>query len=270
MKVLIIEDEIPAAKQLQKLLTKAMPSIEIIAVLDAVETAVNWFVKNQDQPALIFMDIQLADGLSFDIFKQVKITAPVIFTTAFDQYTLKAFKVNSIDYLLKPIDPDALQDALQKYQQFYLPKEDFNYQHLLQTIQLQQTPKYKQRFLIKSGQELRFVSTNEIQYFYSEDGMVFAQLSNKFKYNIDFTLDQLEDLLDPNDHFRINRKLITSLNTIQKIHTYFNGRLKLELQPKPSFEVIVSRDRVSRFKLWLDSWDISKNSRSSIKYLLFL
>ena len=253
MRVLIIEDEIPAAKQLQKLLQKALPSIEVLAVLDAVESAVNWFSQTTDQPALIFMDIQLADGLSFDIFNQVEITAPVIFTTAFDQYTLKAFKVNSIDYLLKPIDPEALQDALQKYQQFYLPKDGFNYQQLLSTIRQAQSPTFKQRFLIKSGQELRFVTTADIQYFYSEDGMVFAQLSNTFKYCIDHTLDQLEDLLDPAFFFRINRKLIISLGAMQKIHTYFNGRLKLDLQPLPNFEVIVSRDRVQNFKLWLDT-----------------
>lgn len=252
MKVLIIEDEIPAAKQLKKLLQKALLNIEILAVLDSIESAVKWLKIPTDEAALIFMDIQLADGLSFDIFKQVEVKTPVIFTTAFDQYTLKAFKVNSIDYLLKPIDPDALQDALQKYQQFYLPKEAINYSQLLQTIQ-QQAPVYKQRFLIKSGQELRFVSTAEIQYFYSEDGMVFAQLPQKFKYNIDFTLDQLEDLLDPNSFFRINRKLITNLSAIHKIHTYFNGRLKLDLQPVPSFDIIVSRDRVQGFKNWLDS-----------------
>lgn len=252
MKVLIIEDEIPAAKQLKKLLQKALPSIKFLAVLDSIESAVKWLKAPSDQAELIFMDIQLADGLSFDIFQQVEVRTPVVFTTAFDQYTLKAFKVNSIDYLLKPIDPDALQEALQKYQQFYLPPGAINYTQLLRTIQ-QQTPTYKQRFLIKSGQELRFVNTSEIQYFYSEEGMVFTQLAPKFKYNIDFTLDQLDELLDPNAFFRINRKLITNLSAIQKIHTYFNGRLKLDLQPTPSFDIIVSRDRVQGFKQWLDS-----------------
>jgi DNA-binding LytR/AlgR family response regulator len=252
MRILIIEDEIPAAKQLKKLLVQALPEIEILDVLDSVERAVSWLVAPPILPEIIFMDIQLADGLSFDIFNQVHIKSPVIFTTAFDQYTLKAFKVNSIDYLLKPIDPEALNAALQKHQAFYLPPEDYNYAHLLKAIQ-QQTPKYKQRFLIKTGQELRFINTSDIHYFHSEEGIVFAQLVSKFRYNIDFTLDQLEELLDPASFFRINRKLIVCLKSIQKIHTYFNSRLKLDLRPLPNFEVIVSRDRVPGFKLWLDS-----------------
>ena len=253
MKILIVEDEKPAALRLQKLLHKIEPQLEVLAILESVELAVSYLQTIPPDLDLIFMDIQLADGLSFEIFKQVEVKLPVIFTTAFNQYTLNAFKVNSIDYLLKPIDPIDLERALNKFRELFKKARPFDYQILLDTLKNQQhKSSYKQRFLIKSGQELKFIPRQDIRYFYSKEGLVFGQLEGQKKYNFDFTLEQLDELLPPDEYFRVNRKMILQIDAIHKIHTYFNGRLKLDILPKPSFEVVVSRDRVPNFKTWLD------------------
>lgn len=252
MKVVIIEDELPAAKRLQKLINQVHPSAQITEVIDSVETAVSW-IKVNPAPDLIFMDIQLADGLSFDIFRQAPVNAPVIFTTAFDQYALKAFKVNSVDYLLKPIDTEELHRAFQKYTQHYQTPPAPHSQQTIQDLIAQMTQKtYKERFLVKIGQQLSYVNVKDIAYFYAEEGLVHAlEYSNK-RNILDFTLDQLEGILAPKHFFRINRKMIINLAAIAKIYTYFNSRLKLDLTPAAKIEVIVSRDRVSDFKQWLD------------------
>ena len=255
MKVLIIEDEIPAVKQLKKLLFAVEEKIQIIHVIDTVAEAVSWFKNPSEEPDLVFMDIQLADGLSFDIFEQIRVDFPLVFTTAFDNYMLKAFKVNSIDYLLKPIALEDLEQAIHKYQQYYTrPSSEVNYGAVLKAIREQQQQQviYKKRFLIKSGQELKFIPRAAIQYFYSAEGLVFAILEEQKRYNIDYTLEHREEQLPPTDFFRINRKLIIQLSAIKKIHTYFNGRLKLDLKPEAPFDVIVSRERVPSFKAWLD------------------
>jgi DNA-binding LytR/AlgR family response regulator len=253
MNVLIIEDETPAANQLSKLLNKQLPDLHIVETLDSVESAVNWLRSPTQLIQLIFMDIQLADGLSFDIFQQVRIESPVIFTTAFDHYSLKAFQVNSIDYLLKPIDPDELNRALTKYQHFFQHNgKAIDYTEVMAAIMSQNQPEYKKRFLVKSGQELKFIFTSQIQYFFSEDGLVFAQMPKGNKYHLDYYLEQIEKLVDPNLFFRINRKVIIQISSIHKISTYFNSRLLLELKPNANFDIIVSRDRVSAFKQWLD------------------
>jgi len=249
MRVLIIEDENPAARNLSRQLLSLRPGFEVLDVLDSVSTAVSWF-KQQPEPDIIFMDIQLADGLSFDIFSHVEVKAPIIFTTAFDQYTLKAFKVNSVDYLLKPIDPEELRLAIEKFEELRQPTSAQTLQQLIQAIQ---KPDYKERFLVKSGQQLIYLPVHTIAYFFSEDGLVFAQQESGKKHVLDFSLDQLEKLVDPQQFFRINRKFILQLSAIRKIHTYFNNRLKLEIHPDTAaIEVIVSRDRVSDFKQWLD------------------
>ena len=198
------------------------------------------------------MDIQLADGLSFHIFSQVEVNTPVIFTTAFDQYTLKAFKVNSIDYLLKPIEPDELTAALEKYEGIYLQKPILSPTLLTQLKNALIQPTHKERFLIKVGQQLIYLRTENIRYFYSEESLVYAITYKNKKHLIDYSLDQLEQLVPPKDFFRINRKIILHLEAIQKIYTYFNGRLKLDISPNQDLEPIVSRDRVSDFKQWLD------------------
>ncbi len=252
MKTLIIEDEKPAAKRLEKLLATHCPTCEIVGFLESVEAASNWLTTNPS-PDLIFMDIQLADGLSFDIFSKTKITAPVIFTTAFDQYTLRAFKVNSVDYLLKPIDPEELKQAMVKYHNFFKQPDTYSpsgIENMLASVLQQQ--EYKERFLVKSGQYLNYVPVKEIAYFYSEDGITFVQCLNGKKYIIEYTLDQLESTLNPVDFFRINRQVILRPEAIRKIATWFNSRLKVDISPANELNLIVSRDRVGEFKKWLD------------------
>jgi DNA-binding LytR/AlgR family response regulator len=251
MKILIVEDELPAAKRLSKLVKAEKPDIQILDILDSVEATTSWF-QNSPSPDLVFMDIQLADGLSFDIFSQTKVSAPVIFTTAYDQYTLKAFKVNSVDYLLKPIDPDELKSALDKFELFFQKQQIYDSNGIEKLIETLSEKTYKERFLVKVGQNLTYINVSDISYFYSEDGSVFALTKNNKRYIIDYTLDQLENVLNPDNFFRINRKFLIEINCIQKISTWFNSRLKLELRPTTEAEVIVSRERVSDFKGWLD------------------
>lgn len=252
MNTLIVEDEMPAAKRLEKLLGKHCPNCHISAHIDSVESAVAWLSENP-APDLIFMDIQLADGLSFDIFSKTSVNAPVIFTTAFDQYTLKAFKVNSVDYLLKPIDPDELKKAIDKYEKHYRKTESFDpsgIENMLKSVLAQQH--YKERFLVKVGQNLVYIPIKEVAYFFSEEGIAFAQCTNGKKHIIEYTLDQLDSLLNPANFFRINRQIIVRPESILKIATWFNSRLKLEITPPNDLNLVVSRDRVPHFKKWLD------------------
>ena len=252
MKILIIEDEYHAQKYLSNLLKKVIPAVQILDMLDSVEDAVDW-LSNNPAPDLIFMDIQLADGLSFSIFKKVEVEAPVIFTTAFDQYTLQAFKVNSVDYLLKPIDEVDLQKAVDKYQQIYGEQHSFNQASLVKVINsLQQKDNFRQRFLIKQGKDFIYLPIEEIAYLYSSDGMTFIIDTHKKRHLIDTTLDAIERELNPVDFYRISRKQIIHIQSVSKIFAYFNHRLKLELRPESKVEAIVSRERVKDFKAWLD------------------
>lgn len=249
MKILIIEDEQPAAKQLRKMLFQIDPYIKIIEVLDSIESSVRW-LQNYPMPDAIFMDIQIADGLSFDIFNQVDITAPIIFTTAFDQYAIKAFRVAAIDYLLKPIEPDELLHAIQRLKE----KQDKSNRNtdLSKMMQiLQTTTQSKERFLVKVGGSFISIDTNDIAYFFADEGITQATLFNTKKYIIDYSLDELENQVDSKLFFRINRKLIISIKTIQKVYPYFNSRLKLDLVPIFSAEVFVARERVNAFKIWM-------------------
>ncbi len=252
MKVLIIEDEIPAAKRLSSLVRQFRPNAQIVEVIDSVEGAIKW-LNTFEKPDLLFMDIQLSDGLSFDIFNHSEINTPVIFTTAYDQYMLKAFKVNSVDYLLKPIDPDELEKAFLKFDTIFRQPQFYDKSAIENLLKVMTQKEYKSRFIVKVGQQLTYISIEDISYFYSEDGLLCVKTKNGKRHILDYTLDQLEQVLDPSEFFRINRKIITRINAIQKIHTYFNSRLKLELHPKTELEVIVSRDRVGDFKKWLDN-----------------
>lgn len=252
MRVLIIEDEHFAAKRMINLIEENLPDAKVLEVLDSVEDSVKWLELNV-HPNLIFMDIQLADGLSFQIFQKVKVTCPVIFTTAYDEYALDAFKVNSIDYLLKPIELESFRRAIEKFEQYFQNNLDgINWQNITSEIFSSKT-KHKQRFLIKTGQAYSYLSVKDICLIYSEDGMTFALKSDKKKVIIDKTLDQLISLLDPGQHFRINRKYLVPIHSIHKIHPYFNSRLKLELNFDFADELIVSREKVGAFKEWLDS-----------------
>jgi two-component system, LytTR family, response regulator LytT len=250
MKVLIIEDEQPAAKQLTKMLQKANSSITIIETIDSVEASVKW-LNTFPSPDAIFMDIQIADGLSFDIFNHTDINCPVVFTTAFDQYAIKAFRVNALDYLLKPIDEDELNDVINKLKTKGTPQYSIDFLQNLMPQFTKPIAEFKSRFLIKQGTTLNFVETNDIAFFFSEDGLThFYSIHNK-KHLIEQTLDELEHQLNPSDYFRINRKIIVSIKSIKKISPHFNSRLKLELNPHYLEDIFVARERVSDFKTWL-------------------
>ena len=247
MKILLVEDEIPAARQLTKLLLAHNPLFSILDTLDSVEGTVRW-LRTFPAPDLIFMDIQIADGLSFDIFRQVEIKSPVVFTTAFDQYAVQAFRVNAVDYLLKPVDPDDLAKAVQKIAQQRSQPPALDVEVFARYFQKE---KYKDRFLVKTGQQLVFVAASDIAFFRSSEGLTQAHTFSGKKYFVDHTLEELERLLDPQDFFRISRGLTLRLNAIQKIHPHLNGRLKLDLLPACPDDVFVSRERAGEFKIWL-------------------
>jgi len=250
-KVLIIEDEPPAAKRLSKLLSDLEENIEIIDVIDSVETSIK-YIKNNNDIDLIFMDIQLSDGLSFEIFTEIEFTTPVIFTTAFDNYMLNAFKVHSVDYILKPLEFDELQSAFDKYKTFYINRSNvdkIDFQNILSQFL---NKSFKERFLVKSGAEIKYISIDNVAYFYSEDGYTHICTKDNYKHIIDYKLEELEKCIDPISYFRINRQIFVNIDSIKKIESYFNSRYKLQLIPKFNKDVIVSRDRAMDFRKWLD------------------
>jgi DNA-binding LytR/AlgR family response regulator len=245
MNILLIEDERPAARQLAKMLQSARPGYRILETLDSVAGAVRW-LQHFPPPDLIFMDIQVADGISLDIFSKVEIQSPVIFTTAFDHFAVQAFKVNAVDYLLKPVDPAELEQAIKKAEQQKTVPADLR--ALLRALA---PTSYKERFLVKSGPHLVFIEAPEIAFFRSADGLTQAHTFQGKKYFIEYTLDELERLLDPQAYFRVNRAVLLRIQAIHKIHPHLNGRLKLELLPPTPEELFVSRERAGDFKTWL-------------------
>jgi DNA-binding LytR/AlgR family response regulator len=250
MQVIIIEDEAPAANRLAKMLQSISDGIEITKRLDSVESAVK-FLKSARDADLIFMDIQLADGLSFDIFQQTEVVSPVIFTTAFDQYTLKAFKVNSIDYLLKPIDEKELKQAVEKYRQLYDKKENGFSEKLLKAMKEMNTNRYKERLLIKRGQQLSYLKIESTAFCYADGKLCYAVDFSSNKYLLEYNLSQLEEQLQPKKFYRVNRHLLVNIEAVSKVHTWLGGRLKLELLPSANTDTVVSRERVNGFKEWL-------------------
>jgi len=250
MKVLIIEDEYHAAERLKKLLKSKLPEAQIIGPIDSVEDSVSW-LKDNEAPDIIFMDIQLADGISFSIFEQIEVEAPVIFTTAFDEYSLRAFKVNSIDYLMKPIDEEELSKAIKKFEK-YRKQDSVNLELNSILKNFNQKSPYKSRFLIKRKDEFTYLLSEQIAYFYSEESVTFIVDKTGKNHIYDQTLNQIEENLEPKDFFRINRKQIIHVQSIGQIHSYFNNRIKLDLIPASEEEVIVSREKVKAFKGWLD------------------
>lgn len=253
MNILIIEDEIFAQEELKRLLKKAQSPINIIAAIDSIEESIKW-LKDNTPPDLIFMDIQLSDGLSFEIFNKVKITSPVIFTTAYDEYAIRAFKVNSIDYLLKPIDEEALLSSLEKYEQlrseFSKKTTTIEVNQLAELLNFQ-TKKYKNRFVSRIGDKLHHILVGDIAYFQADDKIVFLITCKNEKFIIDNNLEELESILDPEVFFRINRSYIVKIDAIKDVQKYFNSRLIIELKPKPTGEVLVSREKAAVFKTWL-------------------
>ncbi len=251
LRILIIEDEEPAAKRLLKMIKEADPVVELLGSIASVSAAIKWFKENE-APDLIFSDIQLADGTSFDIFKEVKLLCPVIFVTAFDQYAIDAFKVNSIDYLLKPLKKDELLDAINKFKntrQTEFPSFDIN--RLLQAYSPKNQP-YKTRFIVRFGEHIKTIQTEEIAYFYTEDKINFLATHEGKRFAIDFNLDSLETLLDPRSFFRINRQFIVSIGSIAEMFAYTKGRVLIKLKPATKQETIVSTERSADFKTWLD------------------
>jgi len=250
MNVLIVEDEIPAANRLSKLLQQLDNEICILHQADSIETAVQYLLSSPNLD-LIFMDIQLADGLSFDIFEQVQVKTPVIFTTAFDQYTLKAFKVNSIDYLLKPIDEKELEKALSKYYDLHQKHTPDFSEKMMKLMQEMNIMKYKERLLIKRGQQLSYLKTGNTAYCFADGKLCYAVDFNGSKYLLENNLGQLEEQLQPSSFYRINRHLLVNIEAVKKVHTWLGGRLKLEISPGTTAETVVSRERVNGFKEWL-------------------
>ena len=250
MTTIIIEDEKPAARLLHRKLEKL--KIEVGVMLHSVEEAIDWFSKNE-HPDLIFLDIQLSDGLSFEIFEKVTIKSAIIFTTAYDEYALRAFKLNSIDYLLKPIDEDDLEAAISKFEVRF-PKQEMVQLDFNQIKKMLANPFekiYKKRFTVKIGQHLKVISTEEIECFFSENKGTYIHTFDNRDYLIETALEVLEQELDSKDFFRISRKFIIPLSSIKEIVVYSNSRLRLVLPSYKAEEVIVSREKVSDFKNWI-------------------
>lgn len=250
MKTIIIEDEKLAAERLEELINDIDSSIEITAKLTSVEQSIKYLKQNK--PDLIFLDIQLEDGLSFSIFDKVDVDVPIIFTTAFDQYAIKAFRLNSIDYLLKPIKIDELRESLNKYKNIktsYL----MDFEEIIKSIQSKEIS-YKKRFLIQYGQKIKKIETGDIAYFYAMDKNVFLITSTGSTYPIDYTLDKLQEAIDPEKFFRINRKMIVSFDAIKNMIPFSRSRIKIELNPTEpkDVEALVSVERSSSFKEWMD------------------
>jgi len=251
MNVIIIEDEKPSARRLQRMLNKL--GVAVNEMLHSVEESINWF-NNNEHPDLIFLDIQLSDGLSFEIFDTINIKSSIIFTTAFDEYALQAFKLNSIDYLLKPIDEDELQVAVEKYKELkpQASNVQLNFDDIKKLLTNPLEREYKKRFTTKIGQHLKMISVDEIERFYSENKGTYAHTIGGRDYLLDTTLEQLEQELSPKLFFRISRKYYININAIKDIISYTNSRLELKLNSYSGQEVIVARERVKDFKLWLE------------------
>lgn len=253
MNIIIVEDEPPAARALEKLLHDADPTIAVAAVVGSVAAAVAWFHTNP-APDLAFMDIQLGDGLSFAIFEQSRVACPVIFTTAYNDYAIRAFKLNSIDYLLKPVRPAELSHSLAKFKEFHTSYNALNpavdLHGILKSIQLQ-THTYKSRFLIAYRDQFLSIPVEEISYFLSEHKNTFLVTREQKKHAIDSTLENIEMELDPRTFFRVNRQFLVSYPAIAAVHSFFNGKLKAYVRGSNE-EIIISRERAAGFKDWLD------------------
>ncbi|MBX2828819.1 MAG: LytTR family DNA-binding domain-containing protein [Flavobacteriaceae bacterium] len=251
MNVLIIEDEKPSARRLQRMLERQ--NVIVDTMLHSVGESVEWF-SNNPHPDLIFLDIQLSDGLSFEIFDEVEVSSAIIFTTAFDEYALQAFKLNSIDYLLKPIDEEELEGAVEKYKARAPQQQNvqLNFDDIKKLLTNPVEREYKKRFTTKIGQHIKMIPVDEIECFYSENKGTYAHTIDGRDYLLDTTLENLEGEISPEVFFRINRKFYVNINAIRDIISYTNSRLQLKLNSYKEQEVIVAREKVKDFKLWLE------------------
>jgi DNA-binding LytR/AlgR family response regulator len=251
MNVLIIEDETPSARRLQRMLERL--DLKVSVMLHSVQESVAWFEINE-HPDLIFLDIQLSDGLSFEIFETVSVKSSIIFTTAFDEYALQAFKLNSIDYLLKPIDEDELATAVTQYKAVRPSSSNvqINFDDIKKLLSNPVDREYKKRFTTKIGQHIKMISIDEIECFYSENKGTYAHTIDGRDYLLDTTLELLEAELEPAVFFRISRKFYININAIKDIISYTNSRLQLKLNNFKEQDIIVARERVKDFKVWLE------------------
>lgn len=251
MKAIIIEDEKPAAERLKNLIEASEFDITVLTILDSIRSSVQWFNKSE-KPDLVFLDIHLADGSSFEIFKSVDINVPIIFTTAYDEYALKAFEQNCIDYLLKPINREKLNKSLAKMNQWMTMGSQKLVQLLEQSLKNDQSHKtYKERFLVKGKGKFISIKSNQIAYFQSINKIVLLVTHENRSFPVDHTLEELEGLLDPNNFFRLNRSVLANLHAIGNIESYFNGKLIVWLRPELKDKVVVSRDKAKMFKVWM-------------------
>lgn len=255
MNILIIEDEELAVSKLKKKLAEVAPDAKVVGVTDSITSSLKWLEENT-HPDIILSDIELTDGQSFEVFRNIAVDSMLIFTTSYDEFAMQAFKLNSIDYLLKPVQKDELKTALDKYKRLY-GHSKFNaetsskdIEKLLRSFQLAQPTAYRKRFLVKYLQKLVSISVEDIAYFFFDE-LTFFKTSDNKRYVVDYTLDEIEGMLDPNDFFRTSRSYIVSLKSIQKIEDYFGNRLYLKLLPENEKEALVSREKVNTFKKWL-------------------
>ncbi|KAA3438803.1 LytR/AlgR family response regulator transcription factor [Rufibacter hautae] len=258
MRILIVEDEAIAARRLRKMVEALEPASQIEAVLDSVASSVEW-LKTNSAPDLLLLDIELADGQSFEIFAQLEVSCPVIFTTAYDEHVLKAFRLNSVDYLLKPIQEKELQRSLLKFRNM---KKVFagqdphlvNLETLLQEINEQRTPAadlYRDRILVKQGHRMFSVICQEVAYFFTKEKVTFLRTKDDRHYQVDFTLEELERSLNPKDFFRANRQFIVNFAAVAKVSQELNAKLKISLHPDPEEEIMISREKAMEFRAWL-------------------
>jgi len=257
MNILIVEDEELAVKKLQKTLAAVDPDANVVAITDSIKSTVEWLEDNPS-PDLILMDIELSDGQSFEIFSRVQLKSAVIFTTSYDEYALKAFKVNSIDYLLKPVQKEDLDAALRKFQQMKKmyntesAPQDMNVESLINELRNKLQPReYRKRFLVKNAQKLVSIEVEDIAFFFSDGRLNFFKTYDNKKYVVDYTMDELEEMLNPERYFRISRSFYIAVDSVDQIHDYFGNRLLLHLKPEVDKEAIVSREKVSDFKRWM-------------------
>lgn len=249
MNILLIEDEEPAAKRLQKMILEIEPGAIVSDNIVSISSGIKW-LNDHPAPDLIISDIQLADGLSFEIFKTAAVQCPVIFTTAYDQYAIEAFRVNSIDYLLKPVKKDELANAVSKYKKLQQNAPAINIEQLLKAMQ-PAAQEYKKRFVVRYGEHIKTIGVDEVAYFYTEDKINFLTTKENRRFTIDFNLDTLETMLDPKEFFRINRQYIIGIQSIAEMFAYSKSRVLVKLNPAAKHETVVSTERSADFKLWL-------------------
>jgi DNA-binding LytR/AlgR family response regulator len=251
MKVLVVEDEPLAAEKIIDYINELVPDAAAEGPITNIEEGILWF-ENHDEPDVIISDIMLADGLCFDIYNSIHIKCPVIFTTAYDEYAIRAFEVNSVDYLLKPISKDKLKASLNKITTLAgKTQEDIDFNKLADL--LRQTSKtYKSRFLVKIGQKIKAIPTNKIAYFFTQDKLSFIVSHQGEKFPVDNSLEEIDAMVDPNYFFRINRKYVVHIEAVKEIHPYFKGRLKLKLKPEVDEDIVISSEKTPSFKSWLD------------------